>query len=65
VTGPAPVDRLVLSYLGEDHYHRRHADDDLRPVCQPKRLRGVLVHRLRLEREGQSRCPACWPEDNS
>lgn len=61
----APADRLVLSYQGEPHYHQSHHDDDLRPVCQPKRIRGVLANRLKLERDGQSPCPACWPETSS
>jgi hypothetical protein len=62
VNGPVPADRLVLSYLGEAHYHRRKPDDDERPVCQPKRLRGVLAQRFKVERDGQDPCPLCWPE---
>lgn len=62
MSDPVPADRLVLSYLSEAHYHRRNPDDDERPSCRPKRARGVLTHRLKAEREGQSPCPSCWPE---
>jgi hypothetical protein len=62
MSDPAQADRLVLSYLSEAHYHRGHPDDEDRPLCRPKRARGVLSHRMKVEREGQRRCPDCWPE---
>lgn len=62
MTGPRPTDSFVISYMSEDHYHRSHPDDDQRPVCQPKRLRGVLAIRTQAERRGQTPCPDCWPE---
>ena len=65
MNGPVPTDRLVLSYLGEAHYHRRNPDDDERPVCQPKRARGVLALRFKVERDGQDPCPLCWPGSDS
>ena len=54
--------RLVLSYLGETVYHCPHPDDDQRPLCNPKRIRGVPQMRVRAERYGLSACPKCWPE---
>ena len=56
-----PPDRLVLSYLGEDHYHRGGEEDALRPACSPARLQGIIASRTKVEREGQTPCPACWP----
>lgn len=53
--------RLVLSYLGEDVYHRRGTSDDLRPVCRPSRIRGVPMMRVRAEHQGLRACPLCWP----
>lgn len=53
--------RLVLSYLGEDVYHRSSVDDDLRPACRPSRIRGVPTMRVRADRQGQRACPLCWP----
>ncbi len=57
-----PEERLVLSYLGEDHYHRMWEEDVERPACSPKRMRGVASMRVRAERDGQTACPRCWPE---
>lgn len=57
----APTERLVLSYMGEPHYHRPSPDDDLRPACEPTRLRGVPAMRVTAERWGQTPCPRCWP----
>lgn len=56
------LDRIVLSYLGDDHYHASLPDDDLRPVCQPERIRGVPAIRSEAERRGQTPCPSCWPD---
>lgn len=53
---------LVVSYMSEPHYHRGHPDDDLRPACQPTRIRGVLAIRIQAERLGQTPCPECWPQ---
>lgn len=58
-----PIDRLTLVYLGEDVYHRSHADDDLRPACTPKRMRGVLTMTVRAANRGLSPCPRCWRND--
>lgn len=58
-----PTDSLVITYMNESHYHRSRPDDDLRPVCQPDRIRGVLAIRIQIERWGQTPCPECWPED--
>lgn len=52
--------RLVLSYMGEDIYHRSTEDDDLRPACQPARIRGVPTMRVSAERRGLRACPLCW-----
>lgn len=52
--------RLVLSYMGEDVYHRSSTDDDLRPACRPSRIRGVPTMRLMAERQGKSPCLLCW-----
>jgi hypothetical protein len=60
--GDQPEDRLVISYLGEAHYHRSMPEDELRPACRPTRMRGVLSMRVRAERAGQIPCPECWPE---
>lgn len=57
-----PDDRLVLSYLGEEHYHRALESDPHRPACQPTRMRGVPSMRISAERHGQTPCPTCWPE---
>lgn len=57
------LDRIVLSYLGEDHYHQRDSDDDMRPACQPQRIRGVTAIRTEAERRGQTPCPKCWPDE--
>lgn len=57
-----PQDRLVLSYMGEPHYHRPSDEDQVRPACQPKRMRGVTAMRVLAERDGQTPCPLCWPE---
>jgi hypothetical protein len=61
MTNESPTDSLVLSYMSESHYHRCHPDDDLRPVCRPKRIRGVMAIRIQAERWGQTACPECWP----
>lgn len=61
---PVPDDRFVLNYMSEDHYHRSHPDDDLRPVCHPTRLRGVMTIRTEAERRGLSPCPECWRSDD-
>lgn len=55
------LDRLVVSYLGEDHYHRSDEEDDMRPACHPERIRGVVAIRTEAERRGQTPCPECWP----
>lgn len=52
--------RLVLSYMGEDIYHRGAEGDDLRPACQPARIRGVPTMRVSAERRGLRACPRCW-----
>lgn len=57
--------RLVLSYLGDDFYHRSSDEDDLRPACQPMRIRGVPMVRQRAERQGQSPCQRCWPASDA
>jgi hypothetical protein len=57
-----PEERLVLSYLGEKHYHRMWEEDAERPACTPKRMRGVASMRVRAELYGQTACPLCWPE---
>jgi hypothetical protein len=57
-----PEERLVLSYLGEAHYHRPSPDDQDRPACTPKRMRGVTAMRVLVERDGQTPCPTCWPD---
>ena len=56
-----PNPRLVLAYLGEKIYHRGSADDDLRPVCRPTRIRGVPMMRVFAERDGLSPCSNCFP----
>lgn len=56
-------DRFVLSYMSEDHYHRIDSDDEMRPACEPERIRGVLAIRTQVERRGQTPCPRCWPEN--
>ncbi|HUG08367.1 MAG TPA: hypothetical protein VMP13_05670 [Acidimicrobiia bacterium] len=58
-----PSDSLVLSYLGEENYPRSHPDDDLRPLCRPRRIRGVMAIRMDVERRGLGPCPDCWPEE--
>lgn len=58
-----PTDRLVLSYMGDDHYHRSHDEDNLRPVCRPTRIRGVVAIRFEAEKRGQEPCPECWPSE--
>ena len=58
---PVPEERLVLSYLGETHYHRPLETDQERPACKPTRMRGVIAMRVRAERDGQTPCPDCWP----
>jgi hypothetical protein len=60
---PEPEDRLVLSYMGEPNYHRMSDADSERPACTPKRMRGVTAMRVRVERDGQTPCPLCWPDD--
>lgn len=57
-----PTESLVLSYMSEQHYHRTHPDDDLRPACRPERIRGVVAIRSEVERKGQTPCPECWPK---
>jgi hypothetical protein len=58
-----PTGSLVVSYMSEPHYHRSHPDDDLRPACQPTRIRGALAIRIQAERRRQTPCPLCWSED--
>lgn len=65
MTPNRPAESLVLSYLGERNYHRSHPEDDLRPLCQPRRIRGVLAIRMDVERRGLSACPDCWPKQGS
>lgn len=60
---PTPEDRLVLVYMGEPYFHRLSEEDPERPACNPQRMRGVTAMRVRAERDGQTRCPLCWPED--
>jgi hypothetical protein len=57
-----PTDRFVLCYMSEDHYHRGHEDDDMRPACRPTRIPGVLSIRSEAERRGLTPCPECWPQ---
>lgn len=57
-------DRLVLSYLGEKIFHRVLPGDEARPACEPSRIRGVPMMRVRAERIGLIRCPRCWPEES-
>lgn len=52
--------RLVLSYMGQDTYHRGAEGDDLRPGCQPTRIRGIATMRIDAERCGLRACPLCW-----
>jgi hypothetical protein len=59
-----PTERLVLSYMGEQLYHRPADDDPERPTCTPKRMRGVTAMRVRAEREGRTPCPVCWPPED-
>jgi hypothetical protein len=61
---PAPTDRLVLSYMGEPHFHRSLESDPRRPACDPKRFPGVAAMRVRAEHHGQSPCPLCWPDSD-
>lgn len=56
------TERLVISYMTDDHYHREHPDEASRPACQPTRIRGVIAIRTEAERRGQTACPQCWPE---
>ena len=58
-----PNERLVISYMSEDHYHRSHPDDELRPACRPDRIRGVVAIRTQAERRGQTPCRLCWPDE--
>lgn len=60
---PKPEERLVLAYMGEPHFHRPLESDQERPVCNPKRMRGVVAMRVRAERDGQTPCPNCWPDE--
>lgn len=55
--------RLVLSYLGESHYHRLDTLNDQRPACDPRRIRGVPSIRVSAERKGLTPCPDCWPDE--
>ncbi|HEY7822485.1 MAG TPA: hypothetical protein VIG24_06625 [Acidimicrobiia bacterium] len=59
---PTPSERLVLSYMDDEHYHREDPDKESKPVCQPERTRGVLAIRTQVERRGQTPCPRCWPD---
>lgn len=59
-----PSERLVLSYLGEKTYHKASQEDDLRPVCEPRRIRGVPMMRVFAERDGLDPCPRCWPDED-
>ncbi|HSJ28621.1 MAG TPA: hypothetical protein VLB67_10445 [Acidimicrobiia bacterium] len=58
-----PTERLVLSYMGEPYFHRPSDDDPERPTCTPTRMRGVTAMRVRVEREGRTPCPVCWPPE--
>ncbi len=58
----SPGARLVIHYLNEPHFHRSHPDDDMRPACDPKRIRGTLVMHTSVTREGVGPCRLCWPE---
>jgi len=59
----SPSEKIVLSYLGERHYHRGSEGDDLRPACRPERIRGIPSMRIHAEhRDGLSPCERCWPE---
>ena len=60
---PTPSERLVISYMDDDHYHREHPDESSRPACDAKRIRGVPAIRTEAERRGQTPCPKCWPEE--
>lgn len=59
----APSERIVISYMNEEHYHRSDPNDELRPACRPDRIRGVVAIRTQAERRGQTACPRCWPKD--
>lgn len=58
----APLERLVISYMSDDHYHREHPDETSRPACDVTRIPGVMAMRAQAERRGQTPCPECWPE---
>lgn len=58
-----PSERLVISYLDDEHYHREIPDEESKPVCDPARIRGVLAIRTQVERHGQTPCPECWPDE--
>lgn len=58
-----PNERLVISYMGEEHYHREDPGKELRPACEPARIRGVPAIRTQVERRGQKPCPKCWPDE--
>lgn len=60
---PTPSERLVISYMSDDHYHREHPDEKSRPACKPTRIRGVMAIRAQAGRRGQTPCPKCWPGD--
>lgn len=60
---PTPSERLVISYMDDDHYHREHPAETSRPACDPKRIRGVPAIRTQAECRGQTPCPECWSDD--
>lgn len=60
---PTPSERFVVSYLGDDHYHREDPNEPSRPACNSTRIRGVPAIRTEAERSGQTPCPECWPEE--
>ncbi len=57
-----PHDRLVLAYFGDRFYHRGSVDDDQRPACAPRRIRGVPMMRVFARRDGLQPCPDCYLE---
>lgn len=60
----SPNDRIVISYMGDDHYHREDPGQAQKPACNPQRIRGVPAIRTEAERRGQTPCSRCWPPND-
>ena len=60
---PTPSASLVISYIGEDHYHREHAERPSRPACDPGRRIAAPALRTQAENRGNTPCPECWPNE--